>query len=413
MEGGHGYATAVFWSLQQKSHGLAMNQATMVHVLKCTFLATFLYMMTYPVITKRIIFAKGALAIAIKKVATDSATTSPVRHGGVTEDDKRSTKPNTIQTLPATSGATNSTMTIQQRHDGVTHPENPGGQVKDTSDGNSQLITIAVAVLSLIILVIGVFLWFFFIRRPRIKATNSKRRQEDQQQNHCTQLRKCLVKPPSEKEMGRFEDVHEIKQENTLANIKEEKRKSLYGESVGQEQSALIQPQSSDGYLVSFDESKLAGTSEKGDISNDQERQHVYAIVNIRSKQDKVTFHRDPVMQHTDTCPTGNGENYKASVDLSLLGFENDVQKNEAAFVKQNASRQDECKDDLYAVADNTNKKRQPPQMPAPYRGVIYADLSHSPEKSNGQINSASLATVYADIDHLKTDAMSESRLSK
>ena len=42
-------------------------------------------------------------------------------------------------------------------------------------------------------------------------------------------------------------------------------------------------------------------------------------------------------------------------------------------------------------------------KMPAPYRGVIYADLSHSPEKINGQINSASLATVYADIDHLMT----------
>ena len=54
----------------------------------------------------------------------------------------------------------------------MTHPENPGSQVKDTSDGNSQLITIAVAVLSVIILVIGVFLWFFFIRRPRIKGIN-------------------------------------------------------------------------------------------------------------------------------------------------------------------------------------------------------------------------------------------------
>ena len=52
-------------------------------------------------------------------------------------------------------------------------------------------------------------------------------------------------------------------------------------------------------------------------------------------------------------------------------------------------------------------------KMPAPYHGVIYADLSHSPEKSNGKINRASLATLYADIDHLKTDAMSESRLPK
>ena len=152
--------------------------------------------------------------------------------------------------------------------------------------------------------------------------------------------------------------MNEIKQENTPTNIKDEK--SGHGESSGHEQSGLIQSQSSDGCLVLRAESTPARMSEKSDILSDQERQQVYAVVDIHSNQDKVTFHRDPVMQDTDTCPTGNRANYKASVDLSSLGF---VNKNEAAFVKENASRQEECKDDLYAVADNTNKKRQPPQV--------------------------------------------------
>ncbi|XP_068701245.1 uncharacterized protein [Montipora foliosa] len=352
----------------------------------------------------------------ISFICEKRVSSCPKKAVPVTTGDKRSINvtTTTIQTSSATSaGATDSAITIKQQHGEVTRSENPGGQVKDTSDGNSQLITIAVAVLAVVILVICVFLWFFFIRRPRIKASNTKRRQVDQQQKNCTQLRKRLDWLPSEREMEEYEDMHEIKRENAPTNIKYEKRKSRHRESFGHEQSALIQSQSSDGYLAPCDESTPAGTSEKSDILNDQERQHVYAVVNIHDNQDKVTFHRDPEMQDTDTCPTGNGENYKASVDLSSLGFENEVKKKDGAFVKQNASRQDECKDDLYAVADNLNKKRQPPQMPAPYHGVIYADLSHSPEKSNGKINRASLATLYADIDHLKTDAMSESRLPK
>jgi len=49
-------------------------------------------------------------------------------------------------------------------------------------------------------------------------------------------------------------------------------------------------------------------------------------------------------------------------------------------------------------------------QKPAPYCGIVYADLSHSTDVSTGRINRASLPTAYADIDYLKTDA-AKSRL--
>ncbi|XP_068703665.1 uncharacterized protein [Montipora foliosa] len=342
-------------------------------------------------------------------IATHSTITNPQRHnGGVTADDKQSTKLTTIQTLPASSISSVSAITTPRRHGVATHRENPGENVKDTSDGNSRLIIIAVSVLALIILVICVILWFFCMHQPRVKASNSKsRRPEGQQLNNCTQLRERDVCPPPEEKMDKYEDIDEIKQQNIIANIKVE-RKSRWRKSLVPEQKALIHAQSSDGYLVPFDESTPAGTSEKSDVLSGytkigQERQHVYAVVNIDNKQGKVTFHKGPVMQDGDPCPTDNGGNYNPSVDLSSLGLESDVTESEAA-------KANECKDYLYAVVHKTEKKRQPPQMPAPYHGLLYADLSHPPEKSDRKITRANLPTVYADIDHLKTDAMSESR---
>ena len=44
--------------------------------------------------------------------------------------------------------------------------------------------------------------------------------------------------------------------------------------------------------------------------------------------------------------------------------------------------------------------------MPAPYQSLLYADLSHTAETKISRLNRASLPTVYADIDYLKTDAM-------
>ena len=56
-----------------------------------------------------------------------------------------------------------------------------------------------------------------------------------------------------------------------------------------------------------------------------------------------------------------------------------------------------------------------PCQKPAPYRqDLVYADLSHSPKKSdNGGIQQESIATVYTDIDHIKSGAMTDSRLQQ
>ena len=44
-------------------------------------------------------------------------------------------------------------------------------------------------------------------------------------------------------------------------------------------------------------------------------------------------------------------------------------------------------------------------QKPAPYRGAVYAVLSHTTDVNTGRINRASLPTIYADIDYIKTDA--------
>ena len=44
--------------------------------------------------------------------------------------------------------------------------------------------------------------------------------------------------------------------------------------------------------------------------------------------------------------------------------------------------------------------------MPSPYRGLVYADLSHPPASNTGPVKKG-LPTIYADIDHLKTDAVS------
>ena len=44
--------------------------------------------------------------------------------------------------------------------------------------------------------------------------------------------------------------------------------------------------------------------------------------------------------------------------------------------------------------------------MPAPYQNLLYSDLSDTAETKISRLNRASLPTVYADIDYLKTDAM-------
>ena len=41
--------------------------------------------------------------------------------------------------------------------------------------------------------------------------------------------------------------------------------------------------------------------------------------------------------------------------------------------------------------------------MPSPYRGLVYADMSHLPENKTGIVNGANAPTVYAAISHQKT----------
>ena len=50
------------------------------------------------------------------------------------------------------------------------------------------------------------------------------------------------------------------------------------------------------------------------------------------------------------------------------------------------------------------------PEVKRQDQELVYADLSHSPKKSeNGAIHQESTATIYADVDHVESSAMSDS----
>ncbi|CAH3113906.1 unnamed protein product [Pocillopora meandrina] len=55
----------------------------------------------------------------------------------------------------------------------------------------------------------------------------------------------------------------------------------------------------------------------------------------------------------------------------------------------------------LYAAVDKTKKKKKPPQKPAPYRGLVYADLIISRENS-AKLVKEQPQTVYSLIDPVK-----------
>ena len=87
----------------------------------------------------------------------------------------------------------------------------------------------------------------------------------------------------------------------------------------------------------------------------------------IHSKQDKVAFHLDHVMQELGDWPSQvivDEENCMPSAAISSAGLEKEpVTREEDAIVKQNASGQDQCSDCVYAVVDKTMKKLQPTKV--------------------------------------------------
>ncbi|XP_015763113.1 PREDICTED: uncharacterized protein LOC107342164 isoform X3 [Acropora digitifera] len=293
-------------------------------------------------------------------------------------------------------------------------------------DESSQLITIIVSVLAFVILGIGIVLWFFLVYRPRKNGSKSKIRR-DHRQNNITQLRREVDLSPAEEGLGDYESLPEVQRRDTCVDIEEGDRGSFLSmpqSSTKRHEEVFIKEQSSvDGSNVPLNISSTNKTSKKNNTLKDfakndtPEKHHVHAIVHIHPKQDKAAFHLDPVMQNLSECtlqPTVDEERCKASVGLSSPELETELTRNKETIVKQNASGQDQCNDCVYAIVDKTKKKRQPPKKPAPYHDLLYADLSHSPKKSdNRRIQQESIATVYTDIDHIKSGAMTDSRLQQ
>ncbi|XP_067040659.1 uncharacterized protein [Acropora muricata] len=296
----------------------------------------------------------------------------------------------------------------------------------ERADESSYLITIIVSVLAFVILGIGIALWYFLVYRPRKNGSKSKI-QGDHRQNNSTQLRRHGSLSPGEEEMGDLESLSEVQRQDTCVDIEEGDRGSFLSmpqSSTKRQEEAFIQKQSSvDSSNAPLNISATTKASKKNNTSkafikkDTPEQHHVYAIVHINPNQDKAAFHLNPVMQDLGECSsqlTVDEEECttKASVGLSSSGLVRELTRNEEAIVEKPG--QDQCNDCVYAIVDKTKKKRQPPKKPAPYHDLLYADLSHSPKKSdNGRIQQESIATVYADIDHIKSSAMSDSRLQQ
>jgi len=293
-------------------------------------------------------------------------------------------------------------------------------------DASSQLITIIVSVLAFVILGIGIALWSFLVYRPRKNGSKSKI-QRDHPQNNSTQLRREGDLSPAEEGMDDYESLPEVQRQDTCINIEEEDTGSFLSlpqSSTKRREEEFIKEQSSvDDSNAPLNISATTKTSKENNTLKEiakkdtPEKHHVYAIVHIHPKQDKAAFHLDPVMQNLGECtsqPTVDEESCKASVGLSSPELETELTRNKETIVKQNASGQDQYNDCMYAIVDKTKKKRQPPKKPAPYHDLLYADLSHSLKKSdNGRIQQESIATVYTDIDHIKSGAMTDSRLQQ
>ncbi|XP_044176259.1 uncharacterized protein LOC114965011 isoform X2 [Acropora millepora] len=291
---------------------------------------------------------------------------------------------------------------------------------------SSHLITIIVSVLAFAILGIGIALWFFLVYRPRKNGSKSKI-QGDHRQNNSTQLRREGDLSPAEEGMDDYESLPEVQKQDTCVDIEEGDRGSFLSmpqSSTKRREEVFIKEQSSvDGSNAPLNISETTKPSKKNNTLKDfakkdtPEKHHVYAVVHIHPKEDKAAFHLDPVMQNLDECtsqPTVDEEKCKASVGLSSPELEKELTRNKETIVKQNASGQDQGNDCVYAIVDKTKKKRQPPKKPAPYHDLLYADLSHSPKKSdNGRIQQESITTIYTDIDHIKSGAMTDSRLQQ
>ncbi|XP_044179346.1 uncharacterized protein LOC114955584 isoform X2 [Acropora millepora] len=275
-----------------------------------------------------------------------------------------------------------------------------------------QLIVIIGSILAaLVLLGTSVAILLFLFYRPRKKGSKLK----IQRQSNSIRLKGLDNMSPAEQELDDGESLPEVKQQDACLTMEEGDEGSILGmqeSSTKRPKEALIEEQSSTNSYCDPLRISAKTKPSKAVVKKDTPEQ-LQVNVHIHSKQDKTAFHLDHVMQDLGEGPSQvivDEENCKPSAAVSSAGLEKELNRDEDAIVKQNASGQDQCIDCVYAVVDKTKKKR-PPTKPVPYQELVYADLSHSPKKTrDGRIHQEGTAIIYADIDHIKSSAVNDSR---
>jgi len=293
--------------------------------------------------------------------------------------------------------------------------------------------------LAVILLVILTAFWLLFVRRRRsqklkvnplfccaTKSASSLRQQTADHEHHLDNSAEPTVQlnmlQPGES-LETYETVNEASQEHTYAVVEKSSGKSKrgQGESSTEEQGVAMQTLSDERYLIPTEHpvtTKAAEEQEGCEVKfkkKEETKDYVYAVVHIKPGQIKASVRKGSAVQGENLeatftpCLSSKDGNSVELLDVSSCGHEKEMTSHEGA-AGYNPDSEEECKDHLYAVVNKANKKRTPPQKPAPYCGIVYTDLSHSTDVNTGRINRTSLPTVYADIDYLKTDA-AKSRL--
>jgi len=234
----------------------------------------------------------------------------------------------------------------------------------EKNDETSYLIVIIGSVLAaLVLLGTGVAILLFLVYRSRKKGSKLK----IQRQSNSIRLKGLDNMSPAEQKMDDCESLPEGKQQDACVTIEEgggglflSKKES----STKRPKEALIEEQSGTNSYCGALYISATSKPSKVVVKTDTPEQH-QVIVQIHSKQDKTAFHLDHVMQDLGERPAQvivDEENCKPSAAVSSAGLE-ELNRDEDAMVKQNASEQDQCINCVYAVVDKTRKKRPPTKV--------------------------------------------------
>ncbi|XP_022807384.1 uncharacterized protein LOC111344421 [Stylophora pistillata] len=203
----------------------------------------------------------------------------------------------------------------------------------------------------------------------------------------------------TESELATYETASDRKKECEVDNI-DETKSMLMGEGRSD-----FQEQARDNTTLVSGE---RGIKQPATLCSEKEenKDHVYAVVHKdrkgRASSEASTLKNTPDPPQKGT--SGFLVNRASCVDcIDRLSHQTDsgLEKSKKAAGSKTLQAGGNI-EHLYAAVDKTNKKKKPPQIPPPYRGLVYADLIHSRENSAKFVKEQS-QTVYAHIDHVKT----------